>query len=132
MIFNPYVIIAELVVMIGLVIGAYLYGEHNANAACDVRVAKIYSDAADKAQKEKDAEASKANAASTQLETKAADAKVIYRTITRNVDRVVTKPVYQNVCFEADGLAIANAALAGVNVMLPTPLPQPGPMMVAK
>ncbi len=133
MMFNPYVLLGEILSVLILVAAAYLYGQHNANAQCEVRVAKIYSDAADKAQAEKDAEASKANTASTRLETKAADAKVVFRTITRNVDRVVEKPVYQSVCFEADGLAIANAALAGVPVMLPTPAPAPltTPMRVA-
>jgi hypothetical protein len=128
---NPYGLLASVLVTIALIIGAYLYGEHNANVACDLRVQKIYADAAAKAETEKKAEEAKANTASTQLETKAAAAQVIYRTITRNVDRVVTKPVYSNVCLEPEGLAIANAALAGINVVLPTQLSQP-PMMVAK
>lgn len=122
---NPYGLLASVLVTIALIIGAYLYGEHNANLACDVRVAKIYSDAATKVEAEKAAEATKANTASTALETKAAAAQVVYRTITRNVDRVVTKPIYQNVCLDTDGLSLANAALAGVNVILPTQLTTP-------
>ena len=35
------------------------------------------------------------------------------RTITRTVDRIVVRPVYRNVCLDADGLRAVNAALAG-------------------
>lgn len=40
-------------------------------------------------------------------------AKVIYRTLTKNVDRVVTRELYRNVCLDPDGMSNANAALVG-------------------
>lgn len=40
-------------------------------------------------------------------------AKVIYRKITQEVERVVEKPVYRNVCLDPDGLRIARDAIRG-------------------
>jgi hypothetical protein len=40
--------------------------------------------------------------------------KTTYATITRNVDRIVDRPVYRDhACLDADGLRLVNAALAG-------------------
>lgn len=38
-------------------------------------------------------------------------AKVVYRTITQTVDKYIDRPIYRNLCFDADGLRDANAAL---------------------
>ncbi len=58
-------------------------------------------------------EAEKANAAAAALEQKKDASHVVYQTITRNVDRIVEKPVYRDRCLDDDGLRAANAALAG-------------------
>lgn len=55
-------------------------------------------------------------AASVELEQDREKTRTVYRTITREVDRVVEKPVYRDVCFDPDGLRLANAALAGALV----------------
>ncbi len=39
--------------------------------------------------------------------------RVVYQTITETVDRIVERPVYRNVCLDADGLRELNAAVAG-------------------
>ena len=39
--------------------------------------------------------------------------RIVTRTITQEVNRVVEKPIYRNVCLDADGLRLANDALAG-------------------
>jgi O-acetyl-ADP-ribose deacetylase (regulator of RNase III) len=59
-----------------------------------------------------------------------AKAKVVYRTITRDVEKVVTRDVYRNVCLDDSGLLLANAALAGPDATAGKPgkpLPQPDP-----
>jgi hypothetical protein len=61
---------------------------------------------------EKDQEKTEA-AASTALEGDRVRTRTIYRTITKEVDRVVEKPVYLAACLDDDGMRLANAALAG-------------------
>ncbi len=55
----------------------------------------------------------KEDAASGALEQDREKARTVYRTITKEVDRVVEKPVYRDACFDPDGVRLANAALAG-------------------
>lgn len=61
----------------------------------------------------KDADAEKAHGAATELEQDNAEANVVYREITVEVDRIVERPVYRDRCFDDDGLRAANRALAG-------------------
>ena len=70
------------------------------------------------AQKEADARAYQAktiefNQVSAELEQVRNDRKIVYRTITRNVQTYIDRPVYQRECLDDDGLRDANAALAG-------------------
>ena len=58
-------------------------------------------------------EMEKANAAAIGLETGNEKAKIVYRTITKTVDKYIDRPVYRNVCFDTDGLRDVNAALIG-------------------
>lgn len=60
-----------------------------------------------------EAETAKDNTASAALVQQEEKARVVTRTITKTVDRIVEKPVYRNVCLDADGLHAANDALAG-------------------
>ncbi len=39
--------------------------------------------------------------------------RVVYQTITETVDRIVEKPVYRNVCLDADGMRALSAAIHG-------------------
>lgn len=39
--------------------------------------------------------------------------RVVYQTITETVDRIVERPVYRNVCLDADGLRALNDAIRG-------------------
>lgn len=39
--------------------------------------------------------------------------RVVYQVITETVDRIVERPVYRNVCLDADGLRALNAAVLG-------------------
>ncbi len=61
----------------------------------------------------REAEAKKISAAAKALEVDRGKAKIVYRTITREVDRIVTRDVYRNVCLDADGLRIARCAIRG-------------------
>ena len=47
------------------------------------------------------------------LQDKKEKTRVIYQTITREVDKIVDRPVYTNICIDDDGLRLINDALAG-------------------
>lgn len=51
--------------------------------------------------------------ASTRYEGRRARLQQHARVITKEIDRVVEKPVYRDVCLDADGLRILSAAIAG-------------------
>lgn len=57
-------------------------------------------------------EAAAANTASTQLETVREKTRTVFRTITQEVDKIVERPVYRNVCLDDDGVQRVNAAIA--------------------
>jgi methylthioribose-1-phosphate isomerase len=68
------------------------------------------------------------NQVSADLERARHDRKVVYRTITQQVEKVVERDIYRQSCMDADGLRIVNAALAGrpsASESAPT-LPTPG------
>lgn len=68
----------------------------------------------DRANREqRELEARQAAEAEAAKEKEDAKRKVVYRTITKTVDKYIDRPVYRNVCFDADGLRDANAALSG-------------------
>lgn len=62
---------------------------------------------------QRDREAKQTAVASTSLEASRAKTKIVYRTIREQVDKIVEREVYRNICFDADGLLRANAALVG-------------------
>lgn len=59
------------------------------------------------------AAARQANAQAEELEQARAKREIIYRTITKTVDRIIDRPVYHTDCLDDDGLRIANEALTG-------------------
>lgn len=93
---------------IGLAVGAgaacKLTADHYEAAA-----ARAQQDAADAYQ----ARTVELNHIAAQLEQARHERKTVYRTITRDVEKVVTRDVYRNVCLDADGMRIVNDALAG-------------------
>ena len=62
---------------------------------------------------QREREAQQAAKAAVKLEVSNAKAKVVYRTITRDVDKVVTRVEYRNICLPDDGLRHARRAIEG-------------------
>lgn len=58
-------------------------------------------------------ELEKSNAAAADLEKARAQRKVVYRTITKEVERIVAQPAYAQQCFTDDGVRAANSAILG-------------------
>ena len=52
----------------------------------------------------------KAQVASTQFEAKQNETKTEFKTIYRDVEKIVYRPVYSNICFDADGLQLITKA----------------------
>ena len=62
-----------------------------------------------------DKEVAQSSASSTRLEEGDGKQKLVYRTITQTVDRIVSDPAYRNVCFDNYGVCVANAAINGTS-----------------
>ena len=108
---NPWLIIGALVGSLVLFGGGFYAAWSWQGSRCEARIAAMQADS----RARKDSEAQKASDASTELEKGDAKDKVVYKTITKYVDRVVERPVYKRACFDADGLRLANAALTGTS-----------------
>lgn len=82
-------------------------------------------------EKARQEEAAKALEAGKQLEVAKEKTRVVYRTITQAVDKIVTQVEYQHLCIpDADGLRLVNAALVGALPASPSadkPMSAPNP-----
>lgn len=92
--------------VLGALGGIYEAGSHS--GAQDVR-----AEWTRQANNVRKAEQAKYQKAAEKKEQGDAQAKVVFRTITRTVDRIVEKPSYRNVCLDDDGLSVARAAIRG-------------------
>lgn len=101
--------------ILGAVAGLIWWADANIATSAGVKKGEANVTAKwEKANREQRAkEAQQAAGAAQKLEVSRAKSRVVYRTITQDVDRVITRDVYRNVCLDADGLRIANAALNG-------------------
>lgn len=91
-----------------------------AGAGAAYKLTADHYDAKAAAQQQAAAEAYQArtvelNAIAAQLEQARHDRKTVYRTITRDVEKVVTRDVYRNICLDDDGVRAINDALAGTH-----------------
>jgi len=62
---------------------------------------------------QRDREAKAGQKAAEKKEAGDAKAKVVYRRITQEVERVVEKPIYHHICLDPDGLRHARDAIGG-------------------
>jgi hypothetical protein len=60
-----------------------------------------------------DAKAKQYNEAAQALEVARNEREIVYRTITKQVEKVVERPVYRNVCLDERGVQLINDALSG-------------------
>lgn len=94
---------------------AYFKGDADAANRYKAEIATTKLNAADDAQKIRDSLTAQANSAIASLETKNAASRVVYRTITQQVDKIIDRPIYRDgVCLDSDGVVLVNAALGGV------------------
>ena len=108
--FYKWIILALLVFILGYANG--LAGDlHTAQSHCDARVEKVlkpYKDA------EKAAQAN-ANKVSEQHEEAKQAERVRTEIINTQVEKIIERPVYSDVCLDADGMSVVNeAATTGI------------------
>jgi hypothetical protein len=106
---NLYVYGAAVVLTLLLLGGVYAKGRSDASANCDTRVTALLVESQIR---ERNAQ-QQAIDASQQLEEARAHTQIRYKTITKEVERIVERGGYRAVCFDADGVRLANTALAG-------------------
>lgn len=117
---NPYLLGGTALAFVLSVSGAGIWGHwrgyDEAEARYKSEIAQMVVDAKEAQEADQRKREAAFMEASNNYEGDNAKAKVIYRTITRDVDKVVDRPVYRNVCLDDDGMRLANLALAGVAV----------------
>lgn len=87
--------------------GMYAWGRSDGSDICTARITELV---AESAVREKQAQL-QAQKASQELEAARGKTEIKYKTITKEVEKLVDRPVYRNVCLDADGLRLANSAL---------------------
>lgn len=105
----PVTVLIGGVLAVFLVGTGYYQGHKSAVQDCDKRVSAMI----ERSRQETQEDQRRAHEAAKQLETQNAEREVIYRDIEKEVVRIVERPAYRNVCFDAVGLRAINAALAG-------------------
>jgi len=110
--------IIAVMVAIGLLVSGYFYVLDKGG---DIREAAIV---AQQAIKDKEQQA-KYNLVAQEYETLKIKRQENAKVITKTVEKIITRDVYRNVCFDSDGLSVANQALSGgdsssVNATMPS------------
>lgn len=94
-----------------LVVGAFFYGRHVGYTECDNDHLKAAAAAQEKREKQiGQAQAGDAKAAEADVQR-----ETIVREITREVPKVIDRPVYRNVCIDADGVRLIGRAVEAAN-----------------
>lgn len=111
MIGGPYALIGGGIAAIALIAGTFFYGQSVGRAKCEVAYARQAEK--DRAALEKRIEGAQAQdavaaAADVQRET-------IVREITREVPRIIDRPVYRNDCADGDGVQLIKRAVEAAN-----------------
>lgn len=103
--------IGVLLALIGAFFGAFFYGQRVGTQRCEA--AHLKAAATAQAQRERQIGQAQAN------DARAAEADVLRETIVREitleVPKVIDRPVYRNVCIDADGVRLIGRAVEAAN-----------------
>ncbi len=103
-----YAYIAAAVMLIGSYAGTYLYGR---SAGADS--VRIEWEEANRVQRAR--EAATAAEAALHLEGSREKDRIIYRTVTKSVDKYIDRVELRNVCLDPVGVCLANSAISGTD-----------------
>lgn len=93
------------------VVGAFFYGQSVGKARCQAS----YAAASEKARKRREGAVAQAQQQDTAAATANIERQTIVREITREVPRIVDRPVYRNICVDADGVRLIERAVDAAN-----------------
>lgn len=111
---SPWILVSALASVITIGGAGYFKGDADAANRYKVKIEQMQIVAQQQVEKVRLANKVQAETAVNTLETQNAKSRIIYRTITQNIDKIVDRTVYANACLDTDGLMLVNAALAGV------------------
>lgn len=99
--------------VIGLLalIGAFFYGQGVGKAKCE----RSHLAAQAEANHKRDLQIAAAQDADAELAEQDVARETIVREITREVPRIIDRPVYRNVCVDADGVRLIRRAVGAAN-----------------
>lgn len=92
-------------------IGAFFYGQSVGKAKCEV----AYARKADKARAKRDETIRDAQLQDAISAAANVERETIVREITREVPKIIDRPVYRNVCVDADGVQLIERAVKAAN-----------------
>jgi hypothetical protein len=110
-------------VIVGAIIGAGLAGATGAWKVQNWRHDAMEKERIEAAQETARLRARVADTASVSHEDFKEKERVVYQVITQTVDKIIERPVYRNVCLDADGLRSLNDAIRGSNTGTSKPAP---------
>lgn len=116
---SPYLILGTVIGSLLLSGAAYFKGDADAANRYQAKIATMQLEANEAAEAEQQKRQAAFMEASSNYEGKNAEAKIVFRTITRDVNKIVERPVYRDVCLDDDGLRLAQLALGGTAVAPP-------------
>lgn len=133
---TPWILLGALGFGIALGGAGYWKGHADGTDNGNLKIAALQAAASEAAQKQHQAELIQASNASTGFQNDTAKAKTVFREIHDSIATLTSSnPIYRDgVCFDDDGLRLANAALAGIptapnpsgpNAVMPHPLAAP-------
>jgi len=93
------------------IVGAFFYGQSVGKARCEAS----YAAASEKARKQREDAVAQAQQQDTSAAIANVERQTIVREITREVPRIVDRPVYRNVCVDADGVRLIDRAVDAAN-----------------
>ena len=94
-----------------IVAGVFGFGFGSAWQVQDWRHDSKVLKADQKIEVRQDENINKAQVASTQFEVKQSETKTEFKTIYRDVEKIVYRPIYTNICFDADGLQLVTRSV---------------------
>lgn len=127
MIFSLYAKIAAVLALVAALTVGYLAIEHRGIVKGRAEVQAKWDEAKAKQIIANDKARTELNDIASQLETAKNERQIVTQTITKQVTKLVDRPVYRNICLDPDGLRIANAAIAGKATDIPAATVQTAP-----